>query len=313
MTADPASGGSPRSQPRDPSRAVGRTPYKAEPEHINHWTNPNARPGRWRPLLSHAEGTQLRPPIGSRPGVSLPSRTLAFGSARANPGPGRRGVPALRGTRDRRRFRGGFRVREAARPSRRLGAGPPPPQLRHAAPTARKFAASAVITNAADTRSRSAAAPGPMRPRRATRARCRCWCKPEVSNAPPRTTAGSERQQPRRPTRRRLPVRPGDAALWRRRPRPPSTVSHELLSSKHKSSSLAGTARTVRPDKGSRASAGAHPAPQRAIRIVAHGARGTAPARSPRRRSARRPDAGDMAEEAIVGASGRRHEPSSGR
>jgi hypothetical protein len=31
-----------------------------------------------------------------------------------------------------------------------------------------------------------------------------------------------------------------DAALWRRRPRPPSTVSHELLNNKHKSSSLAG-------------------------------------------------------------------------
>jgi hypothetical protein len=46
--------------------------------------------------------------------------------------------------------------------------------------------------------------------------------------------------QPRRPTRLRLPVRPGDAALWPRRPRPPSTVSHELLNSKHKSSSLAG-------------------------------------------------------------------------
>ena len=49
-----------------------------------------------------------------------------------------------------------------------------------------------------------------------------------------------ERHQPRRPTRPRLPVRPGDAALLRRRPRPSSTVRHELLNSKHKSSSLAG-------------------------------------------------------------------------
>jgi hypothetical protein len=38
----------------------------------------------------------------------------------------------------------------------------------------------------------------------------------------------------------KLPVRPGDAALWRRRPRLPSTVSDKLLNSKHKSSSLAG-------------------------------------------------------------------------
>ena len=70
-------------------------------------------------------------------------------------------------------------------------------------------------------------------------------------------TTGWERHQPRRPTRPRLPVRPGDAALWRRRPRPPSPlvsraaldqklpVSHELLNSKHKSSSLAGIARTA--------------------------------------------------------------------
>ena len=54
-----------------------------------------------------------------------------------------------------------------------------------------------------------------------------------------------ERHQPRRPSRPRLPVRPGDAALWPRRPRPASTVSHELLSSKHKSNSLAGIARTA--------------------------------------------------------------------
>ena len=61
-----------------------------------------------------------------------------------------------------------------------------------------------------------------------------------------------ERHQPRRPTRPRLPVCPGDAALWRRRPRPPSTVSHELLNSKHKRSSLAGTARSAAfGDKGS--------------------------------------------------------------
>ena len=58
-------------------------------------------------------------------------------------------------------------------------------------------------------------------------------------------TTALERHQPRRPTRPRLPVCPGDAALWRRRPRPPSTVSHELLNSKHKSSSLAGIARTA--------------------------------------------------------------------
>jgi hypothetical protein len=58
----------------------------------------------------------------------------------------------------------------------------------------------------------------------------------------------NQRPQPRRPTRPRLPVRPGDAALWRRRPDGPSyTVSHELLSSKHKSSSLAGIARTAGP------------------------------------------------------------------
>ena len=41
-----------------------------------------------------------------------------------------------------------------------------------------------------------------------------------------------ERHQPRRPTRPPLPVRPGDAALLRRRRRPSSTVSHELLNSK---------------------------------------------------------------------------------
>ena len=58
-------------------------------------------------------------------------------------------------------------------------------------------------------------------------------------------TASSERHQPRRPTRPRLPVRPGDAALWWRRPRPPCTVSHVLLNSTHKSSSLAGIARTA--------------------------------------------------------------------
>jgi len=40
-------------------------------------------------------------------------------------------------------------------------------------------------------------------------------------------------------------VRPGDAALWRRRPWPPSTVSHECLSCKHESGSLAGIARTA--------------------------------------------------------------------
>ena len=57
--------------------------------------------------------------------------------------------------------------------------------------------------------------------------------------------------QPRRPTRPRLPVRPGDAAPWRRRPRPPSTVSHELLNNKHKSSSLAGIARTAAFGQGS--------------------------------------------------------------
>jgi hypothetical protein len=53
-------------------------------------------------------------------------------------------------------------------------------------------------------------------------------------------------RQPRPPTRPQLPLRPGDAALWRRRPdgRPPA-ASHELLSSKHKSSSLADTARTA--------------------------------------------------------------------
>jgi hypothetical protein len=72
---------------------------------------------------------------------------------------------------------------------------------------------------------------------------------------------GSERHQPRRPTRPRLPVRPGDAALCRRRTwRSLSTVSHELLSSKHKCSSLAGTAQTAasgqprpRPRPGQRA------------------------------------------------------------
>jgi hypothetical protein len=54
-----------------------------------------------------------------------------------------------------------------------------------------------------------------------------------------------ERQQPRRSARPRLPVRPGDAALWRRRPRLPSTVSQGLLSSKHKSNSLGGIARSA--------------------------------------------------------------------
>ena len=67
------------------------------------------------------------------------------------------------------------------------------------------------------------------------------------SRSPPasRKTPPLERDQPRRPTRPRLPVRPSDAALWRRRPRPPSTVSHELLNNKHKSSSLADIARTA--------------------------------------------------------------------
>jgi hypothetical protein len=36
-----------------------------------------------------------------------------------------------------------------------------------------------------------------------------------------------ERQEPRRPTRRRLPVRPGDVPLRRRRPDAAPTVSHE--------------------------------------------------------------------------------------
>ena len=58
-------------------------------------------------------------------------------------------------------------------------------------------------------------------------------------------TAALERHQPRRPTWPRLPVRPDDAALWRRRPRPPSTVSHKRLCSEHKSSSLADIARTA--------------------------------------------------------------------
>ena len=53
--------------------------------------------------------------------------------------------------------------------------------------------------------------------------------KSQTHHVGPRTTAGSERHQPRRPSRPRLPVRPGDAAPWRRQPGPPSTVSHELL------------------------------------------------------------------------------------
>jgi hypothetical protein len=58
-------------------------------------------------------------------------------------------------------------------------------------------------------------------------------------------TAALERLQLRRPTRPPPPVRPSDAAPRQRRPRPPSTVSYGLLSSKPKSSSLAGIARTV--------------------------------------------------------------------
>ena len=59
-------------------------------------------------------------------------------------------------------------------------------------------------------------------------------------------TAALERHQPRRPAQPRLPVRPGDAALWRRRRdgRPPPLATNSL-SSKHKSSSLAGIARTA--------------------------------------------------------------------
>ena len=65
-----------------------------------------------------------------------------------------------------------------------------------------------------------------------------------------------------------------------------STASHELLSSKHKSSSLAGTTRSAA------FAAGATPTRCSAWLL--------------RRRSARRPDAGDMAE-AIVGSDGRRY------
>ena len=54
-----------------------------------------------------------------------------------------------------------------------------------------------------------------------------------------------QRQKPRRPTRRRLPVGPGDAALWRRDLTPASTVSHEMLNSKHQSSSPADPAGLV--------------------------------------------------------------------
>jgi hypothetical protein len=59
-------------------------------------------------------------------------------------------------------------------------------------------------------------------------------------------TVEMERQTATPTDTAQLPLRPGDAVLWRRRPdgRPPA-ASHELLSSKHKSSSLADTARTA--------------------------------------------------------------------
>ena len=44
-----------------------------------------------------------------------------------------------------------------------------------------------------------------------------------------------------RPTRRRLPVRRGEAALWRRRPDAAPAASHEMLSEQTQSSSLAAT------------------------------------------------------------------------
>lgn len=55
----------------------------------------------------------------------------------------------------------------------------------------------------------------------------------------------SERHRPRRLTRPRLPVRPGDASHCAAPTTAPSTDSHELLNSKHKGSSLAGTARSA--------------------------------------------------------------------
>jgi hypothetical protein len=59
-----------------------------------------------------------------------------------------------------------------------------------------------------------------------------------------RRVVGLERHQPRRPTRPRLPVRSGDAALCRHRPQRPPLATNSL-NSKHKSSSLAGTAQTA--------------------------------------------------------------------
>src|SRR5450755_4172968 len=71
-----------------------------------------------------------------------------------------------------------------------------------------------------------------------------------------------ERHQPRRPTWPRLPVRPGDAAACR----PPSTVSHESLDSKHKSSSIAGTAGLLHQAWSSHTRVGCRPPTQTCLR-----------------------------------------------
>ena len=67
---------------------------------------------------------------------------------------------------------------------------------------------------------------------------------------------------------------PDDAALWRRRPRAPSIVSHELLDGKHKSSILAGIAGLLPSDTGS------HDA-RRPGYLCGHGC-GSRPAQRPR-------------------------------
>jgi hypothetical protein len=66
----------------------------------------------------------------------------------------------------------------------------------------------------------------------------------------PRETTASERQQPRRPTRPRLPVRPGDAAVRRRRPdgHPPPLATNSWTASTRAAASPASVDCWIRRD-----------------------------------------------------------------
>ena len=101
----------------------------------------------------------------------------------------------------------------------------------------------------------------------------------------------TERHQPRRPTRPRLPVRPGDTALRRRRPdgRPPPLATNSRIERTRGAASLASPG-LLPSDKGSRARwRPCGPRGQSRSSDTAPGAPG--PARLPRRRRARAPRA----------------------